>query len=53
MKIQTMFYPTGLTKISKKSLAEAVDSYVKQEEERKTRFAVAFFSVRVCQGGEI
>ena len=37
------------------SLAEAVDSYDKQEEEKKTRFSVETFRVflRVCQSGEI
>ena len=39
-----------------KSLAEAVESYDKQEEEKKkTRFSVETFLVflRVCQSGEI
>ena len=34
-----------------KSLAEAVDSYDKQEEEKKKRFSACYF--RVCQSGEI
>ena len=34
-----------------KSLAEAVDSYDKQEEEKKTRFSACYF--RFCQTGEI